>query len=372
MSFLSEDDLASFSDLGYTMVRGAFPRETAEACVELIWQEMERENGHKRLDVATWPAVKCPMALSFQQKHGPPWSEVFTPRLLGAIANICGGEDATEPFGCGWWMCTFPPLERRAADYGNGDGDGDDDDDDCEWQVEGAWHVDGHWFDHYPFSSEVGLVAVMLFTDIARNGGGTAVAERSHIDVLQTLCGFGLNGCRNTALARATLGAGRGPYDVVELTGSAGDVVLMHPLLLHARSSNLSCRPPACRIIAHPSIPLRQPLDLLASPPSSMLAAIARSAILGLGEEEGPAMLRHLTYDNVKRHQRERERDREVVVSDPSKQEEGNGGGGGGSELYDDIKERRPTAAAESVGAVDSGDDMEETLGFRAFKFSRH
>jgi len=371
MSFLSEDDLASFSDLGYTVVRGAFARETADACVELIWQEMERDHGHKRLDVATWPEVKCPMALSFRQKHGSPWSEVFTPRLLGAIADICGGEEGTEPFGCGWWMCTFPPLERRAADYVNGNGD-----DDCEWQVEGAWHVDGHWFDHYPFSSEVGLVAVMLFTDIARNGGGTAVAERSHIDVLQTLCGFGLDGCRNTALARATLAAGRGPYDVVELTGSAGDVVLMHPLLLHARSSNLSCRPPACRIIAHPSIPLRQPLDLLASPPSNMLAAIAQSAILGLGEEQGPAMLRLLTSDNVKRHQQERER--EIVASEPSKQGEEKdiegGGGGGGSELYDAMKERRPTGAAEGVeeAAAESGDDIEETLGFRAFKFFRH
>ena len=309
---LGEDDLETFRELGYAVVKGAFAPETAARCADLVWDAFEREQGMRLQDSSTWPAVKCSLAQSFGPDCGPPWSEVFTPRLTGAIADICGGEDSTLPFGCGWWMCTFPPLDAGAQDECTDD----------DWRVEGAWHVDGHWFTHYPFSAEVGLVAVMLFSDVEPNGGGTAVAERSHIDVLQTLCSFGLDGSRNTALARATLQAGH-RYDVVELTGRAGDVVLLHPLLLHARSSNLS-RPSLggapWRLIAHPSIGLRQPLDLGGPGPanaepatahaesartsarSSVLASVAREAVLALGPELGPEMLRLITPERVRAH----------------------------------------------------------------------
>ena len=48
------------------------------------------------------------------------------------------------------------------------------------WGPDGRWHIDGYGFHHYLFSSEIGLVAIMLFTDVHPDGGGTAVAEGSH------------------------------------------------------------------------------------------------------------------------------------------------------------------------------------------------
>ncbi|CAN0397581.1 unnamed protein product, partial [Laminaria digitata] len=45
--------------------------------------------------------------------------------------------------------------------------------------------------------------------------------------------------------------------DVVETTGAAGDVMLTHPLLLHARSSNLAGTDVAgVRFMCHPAVPL--------------------------------------------------------------------------------------------------------------------
>lgn len=287
---LSESDKESFRSLGYAVVKGAFSSETAKACSDLIWEDMERDQYIKRHDASTWPAVKCALEQTFHQNSGVPWCNVYTPRLLAAIDEICG-LDTAKPFGCGWWMITFPAssidIKGQAPP---------------QWAIEGAWHVDGHWFDHYLHSPEVGLVVIMLFSDIRPNGGGTALAEGSHIDVIQSLCEHGLDGCRNTALARHTLRKGH-VYDIVEVTGDAGDVVLLHPLLLHARSSNLSTSPPTVRIIAHPRIPLKAPLNLLQ--PRSLLECTTADAVMHMAN--GFHMLKLLTPENVVSHLKNKE-----------------------------------------------------------------
>ena len=46
--------------------------------------------------------------------------------------------------------------------------------------------------------------------------------------------------------------------DFIELTGEAGDVVILHPFLLHAASKNPSGR---ARFITNPPIALKEPMD---------------------------------------------------------------------------------------------------------------
>ena len=79
----------------------------------------------------------------------------------------------------------------------------------------------------------------MYFSDVLENGGGTAVAEGSHLTAASILASSGLNGMTSKELTDAVLNSGDS-FPVVELTGSAGDIILLHPLLLHARSTNLS------------------------------------------------------------------------------------------------------------------------------------
>ena len=53
-------------------------------------------------------------------------------------------------------------------------------------------------------------------------------------------------------------------FNIIELTGEAGDVILLHPFLLHARSKNLApMSEHGVRFLCHPSIPLRSLLNSL-------------------------------------------------------------------------------------------------------------
>eukprot|EP01043_Picozoa_sp_COSAG02_P045848 COSAG02_NODE_4233_length_5606_cov_115.218230_2_plen_196_part_00 len=65
--------------------------------------------------------------------------------------------------------------------------------------------------------------------------------------------------------------------DFVELTGSVGDVVLMHPFMLHAFSVNPTDRP---RIITNPAPTLREPMRFDRHPlPSSPVEATILAAL---------------------------------------------------------------------------------------------
>jgi hypothetical protein len=293
---LSEDDWQMFETQGYMVVREAFDVETAAKCADLVWQEMRAQCGIERDDASTWPPIKCKLGVTFRESDGEPWSGLFKQKLLPALREICGEEGVDEgALGCGWWMCTFPREPRLGE----------------EWGSEGAWHVDGHDYDHYAFSPEVGLVAIMLFSDIDEGGGGTALAGGSHTDALKVLLAHGLDGCRNTALARETLASKNYSYSYSEVTGKAGDVVLMHPCLLHARSANLAL--PGgwgrVRLMAHPKIRLRRPMDLVN--PTTLLERVTRAAALaGCGsDDERAGLLRALeavTPEAVAAHRAQR------------------------------------------------------------------
>ena len=50
--------------------------------------------------------------------------------------------------------------------------------------------------------------------------------------------------------------------EVVEVNGHAGDVMLAHPFLLHARSKNLGQHgAESVRFMCHPAVPLVKPMD---------------------------------------------------------------------------------------------------------------
>ena len=87
---------------------------------------------------------------------GAPWAACWSPRLVAAVDQLCG-EDRWEKPGLGWWVINFPA--RGGA---------------------GAWHVDGAHFAHTLASPEIGLAPMLLFSDVAEGGGGTALAPGSH------------------------------------------------------------------------------------------------------------------------------------------------------------------------------------------------
>ena len=355
---ISEDDLINFHQLGYVVVREAFSREVAAECCDLIWAQMASQGGGvKRDDPSSWPAVKCAIDATLREADGPPWSRVYTSRLQAAIDTLCGA-GRTEELGLGWWMNTFP--RRPTADEPA----------QPQWGVEGAWHIDGHDFQHFAFSKQIGLVAIMLFTDVSPSGGGTAIAEGSHWDVVQSLCTDFPEGCTNTQVVKKVLEAAV-EYDIVEITGLAGDVVLLHPFVLHARSTNLApfdTSGVGVRIMCHPRIPLKEHMNLRpGNGGMSPLETSVRHIILEL--VDGEAVLAGL----------EEKRD-DVTRGGPAMP------AFGGSELYSAERYTRvafsphleevfvtsqTSEIAASLAPTTEVDLMEQVLGFCQFKHQR-
>jgi hypothetical protein len=286
------DAVDDFNALGYLVVKNAFSKEVAAACKEELWNHIRESNGVNRLDHSTWKDI-VKVGKVWNASDGYPWSELFSDKLNAAIRTILShprGEVTGDTplvsgkannhctigeYGAGWWTLLMPGFAKEP------------------WEVDGNWHIDGYHYRHYLFSKEVGLVAMMLFSDILPNGGGTAVAECSHIVASQVLLEAGLRGCTGKELSQAVMNHSGAVYNIVELTGECGDVILLHPFLLHARSKNLYGTP-SCpgedyeagvRFLCHPAIPLQDHMDF--SKPWAEMSILERSivrAVLSDGE----------------------------------------------------------------------------------------
>jgi hypothetical protein len=119
----------------------------------------------------------------------------------------------------------------------------------------GGWHKDGDFFRHFLDSPEQGLLTIVLWTDMDHRGGGTFIATDSVAVVARYLAQHP-EGVLPLDFDFADL-VGQ-CQNFVELTGQCGDVVLMHPYLLHATSQNVIQHG---RLISNPPIALRAPMQ---------------------------------------------------------------------------------------------------------------
>mmetsp|Transcript_24931 Transcript_24931/g.40419 ORF Transcript_24931/g.40419 Transcript_24931/m.40419 type:complete len:265 (+) Transcript_24931:1411-2205(+) len=231
---LSHDEIEQFIHQGYVVLRGAFSRDAGDtARDDILWPILEQHHGLDKQDKGTWP-----QRVGIKEVFGndkAPWDRIVTDKLCAAIDQLLGGREKwnKDDLGLGWWIVSFP---------GSGTG---------------KWHVDGAHFTHHAHSKEQGLLPIFLLSDIEQGGGGTAVAAGSHKHVARILLEHpeGISGGDLSWYARKTRGI---LENVVELTGSVGDVALLHPFLLHARSANNG----SVRFICNPCVALNDDMDL--------------------------------------------------------------------------------------------------------------
>ena len=129
---------------------------------DILWEHLKKD-GIDHDEPLTW-IPKHSIAKTFHNEDGHPWTEILSPQIQASVNEICG-EDTLCPgsnLGWGWWMITFPGFSYPP------------------WDNDGKYHVDGHWFQHYPISQEIGCVLLVFFSDVLPEGGGTAVAVGSH------------------------------------------------------------------------------------------------------------------------------------------------------------------------------------------------
>jgi len=178
----------------------------------------------------------------------------------------------------------------------------------------GNWHVDGDFFVHFLDSPEQALLVIPLFSDIAARGGGTMIAPEgvnlisrylySHPEgVLPTSLSFtpvtpGINDAfqrtsYTTQLApnpEAVPGNWSHPEHIQdcsyfeEMTGEVGDVILLHPFMMHSFAPNLTR---ATRVITNPPVALKEPFRY-SSKSGHKLSLVERKTLSALNVEELP------------------------------------------------------------------------------------
>jgi len=240
---MTSKQLKIYEAEGVVRIPGALPLPDAEALADVVWRRLRTGHGMMRERPETW-IVPHPAQLAAKTDElaamGAPVVRAILDQLLGA-----GGWAAPARWGLP--LVTLPGFATR-------------------WDVpHKGWHLD------IPATADPPRVAriFVLLGDLAAGGGGTGYVAGSH-RVLQALAreaGRALKSgdVRTVLTAREpwfaalyakpdgddrvarfmTAGgmAGGVPVRVGEMIGQAGDVYVMHPLVLHTVMPNVRSRP---------------------------------------------------------------------------------------------------------------------------------
>jgi phytanoyl-CoA dioxygenase PhyH len=254
---LSAEQIESFVAHGYLTIAECFTRADAQPWLDEAWVRL----GCDRDDPSTWVERRV---------HMPSLRHVevadFAPKVWGAACQLLGGEDRIEqPY---TWGNGFIANLGLGAER--------------PWEPPSAaspdWHKDGDFFRHFLDSPEQGLLTIVLWSDIEERGGGTFIAPDSVAPVARLL-----------EQRREGVLPDDFPYDeliaqcstFLETTGRLGDVVLMHPYMLHASSQN---HRGTARFITNPPIALKEPMRFDRDDPAEH-SPVERAVLRALGVE---------------------------------------------------------------------------------------
>jgi phytanoyl-CoA dioxygenase PhyH len=240
---LTSEQREEFDRLGMVRVPGAIsPGDAREMC-DLVWKSLHRRYQIRRDAPKTWEARRTtgthdlPKSVTFEK--------ISSPAICEALDDLLGRGNWERPERWGSLLVAFPESRDR-------------------WNVpHQSWHLD------YPASrAQEALFAVRLFTCLAGlqpGGGGTVFVAGSHrlvqdlvrvgeVETLRSaearkalirtcpwvkeLCSYDEKADRIQQFMRSAAGSGEVEVRVVEMTGDPGDVLLTHPLLLHAPAKN--------------------------------------------------------------------------------------------------------------------------------------
>lgn len=231
---LTDEQAEHFLQRGFVTVPAAFDPAEARQWLDEAWTRF----GYDRDDPGSWAEKRIHLS---SRSHVD--ARTFAPAAWRAAMDLVGGSDRVA---LPWeWGNGF------IANLGVGG--------DRPWQPPsaqvGGWHKDGDFFRHFLDSPEQALLTFVLWTDMLPKGGGTFVAADS-VPVVARFLAAHPEGVLPREFPYAELiGQCR---DFTEMTGSAGDVVLLHPYTLHATSQNVLG---VSRIISNPPLALREPMN---------------------------------------------------------------------------------------------------------------
>lgn len=231
---LTGEEVRRFVAEGYVTLRGGFTPELAERVLPFVWSEL----GLDPDDPSGW---REPSIVLQTIVEGPAADEIVSERYRSAVDLLVGAGRWRTLRGIGHWPVSFPGFAQ------------------APWRpLKRAWHVDGSVTRHRLERPARGLVGLELFTDVEPGSGGTAIRVGSHRRVAGVLAAAGTDGLSEVEL---NVRVERSTWDlpVVEAHGRVGDVVLLHPMTVHAASTNTGA---TARIMANRPFWLLEPLNL--------------------------------------------------------------------------------------------------------------
>jgi len=254
---LSHEQVDQFLNEGYIVIKNAFTKEQAVEWTKTMWIRL----GLDPADKSTWAG---------RERIHMPWHQrqevrVFAPKAWHAIVDLLGGEERIDAESSSWgdsFIVNLGTDELESSHEKIHPRDLDN------------WHVDGDFFVHYLDSPEQALLVVPIFSDIVHDGGATMICPDG-LDMIAKYLAVHPEGVvptpRSFTPSTSTYSAHQDDPDhfshlkavkqcnkFVELTGQVGDVVLMHPLMLHSASKNYLRVP---RVITNPPVALKSPFQ---------------------------------------------------------------------------------------------------------------
>ena len=120
------------------------------------------------------------------------------------------------------------------------------------------------------------MLTFVFWTDVGPKGGGTFLACDSIAHVARHLR------AHPEGVAKQEIPCGARHFqDFVELTGEAGDVVLLHPFMMHSESRNVSGRP---RFLTARIVELKEPMNFNRSAAGEH-SPVELAVLRGLGDK---------------------------------------------------------------------------------------
>lgn len=240
---LSQHQLNEFQRNGIVRVSRAISAADIEAVTAQVWDNIERRCPFRRNRPETWTSQRINGLHALDKSVT--FEQIGNVKVCQMLDDVLGSGSWQRPVRWGSLLVAFPESNGR-------------------WDVPYmSWHLD------LPASCLVkGLFAVRLFTcllPLRHGGGGTLVVAGSHLLVEDLIPRHGRRRLRSADVRKALIRSYSwvralcSPYEgadrirrfmdsstrvkraelrVVEMTGEPGDVFLVHPLILHAPSTN--------------------------------------------------------------------------------------------------------------------------------------
>jgi len=246
---LTDAQVQSFLNKGYLVVKDCLDLNVARRWIDQAYERL----GYDPRAPSTWENDIVWM----DHQNKMPVSDI-APKAWAAILDVVGGQARLETLVMGKPKTHFSSInsfvwsDAFIVNFHRGAGE--------PWQPPsaqvGGWHKDGSYFRHFLDSREQALLTVVLWSDMRHQGGGTFVAP----DSVRVVARY---------LKEHPEGVAPGDFDFKaliqqctqfeELTGQAGDFVILHPFMLHASSQNVLGVP---RFMTNPPVVLKDPMNL--------------------------------------------------------------------------------------------------------------